>query len=344
MKEEDLMRYRAVLLFASIVLITMSFFAGCETLKSSKPIMPIKEYEKMIVGRFDANYIGTENCLRACHAHDKIKQNFEASTMGAQMSSKSGMPVVDCESCHGPGSLAVEGITEEKVAEDEKAGKHTACKFDTLINLKTLPSPAQSLICLKCHSANATFNLHNWNTGAHSSADVSCSDCHKIHAGPDLIVRAKEVNEMCFRCHAQTKAEFTLPSHHAVLEKKVICTDCHDPHGSIGEGLLRRESVKETCAQCHTDKQGPFAFEHGDIMEECSSCHNPHGSVNNNMLKTSEPFLCLQCHEGHWLRQASGASVSKETKATYYTMCTDCHSTIHGTDLPSPSGKGRFVK
>ena len=72
------------------------FFAGCESLRTSKPIIPLKEYEQMIVGRLDANYIGTQNCLSACHVHDKIKQDFDASTMGVQLSKKSGMPLVNC--------------------------------------------------------------------------------------------------------------------------------------------------------------------------------------------------------------------------------------------------------
>ncbi|MGD1076582.1 MAG: cytochrome C, partial [Thermodesulfovibrionales bacterium] len=156
------------------IFIAVTIISGCETLRTSKPIIPVKEYEAMIVGRLDANYVGTHNCLSACHFHDKIRQDFDASTMGVQLSRTSGMPIVDCESCHGPGSLAIEGITPEKVEMDAKAGKQTACDYKTLINLKDLPAPAQSLICLKCHTANATFNLHNWNGSVHAFNDVSC--------------------------------------------------------------------------------------------------------------------------------------------------------------------------
>ncbi|MBI4823263.1 MAG: DmsE family decaheme c-type cytochrome, partial [Nitrospirae bacterium] len=293
--------------FASFVLFIA--ISGCESLRISKPIMPIKEYEKMIVGRFDANYIGTNNCLKACHTHDKIKRDFEAGTMGAQLSAKSGLPLVDCESCHGPGSLAVEGITEETVTADKEKGIETACKYETFIPLtgleKTLikqepiPAPAMSLICLKCHTANATFNLHNWNTSLHAINDVSCSDCHKIHEGPDLIVKPRETFQMCTKCHEAIKLEFSLPSHHPVLEKKVLCTDCHEPHGTLGEKNLRKETVKATCTQCHADKEGPFVFEHADNTDDCSSCHRPHGSQHRHLLTASQPFLCLQCHEGH---------------------------------------------
>ncbi|MBI4689766.1 MAG: DmsE family decaheme c-type cytochrome [Nitrospirae bacterium] len=328
---------RYLLVFLSGIFI----LAGCETLRVSRPIMPVKEYEKMIAGRLDADYVGTARCLSACHSHDGIKHNFEASTMGAQLSKKSGMPIVDCESCHGPGSLAIEGITPEKVEQDRKEGKETKCKFETLLDFKTLPAQALSLICLKCHTANATFNLHNWNAATHSINDVSCSDCHKIHKGPDLIVSPKETSEMCYRCHQEARAEFSLPSHHPVPEKKVFCTDCHDPHGGVlSEKLLRKNTIKEQCTQCHADKEGPYVYEHAETMENCSTCHNWHGSVNNNLLIVREPFLCLQCHEGHRISSTS----SVESKSSYYTRCTDCHSTIHGTDIPSASGKGRFIQ
>lgn len=322
-------RGRKYLLFTLAASLLMLW--GCETLKASRSILPQKEYERMILGRFDADYVGTDNCLKTCHFHDKITQDFEASTMGAQMSPKTGLPLVDCESCHGPGSLAIKDLTKKKVKHDKKKGKQTACNYKTLINLEELPAPAQSLICLKCHTANATFNLHNWNCSEHAMNDVSCSDCHKIHAGPDLIVRPQETYEMCYECHEDVKAEFSLPSRHPVPEREVICTDCHDPHGVTAESLLRKDTIRETCAECHAYKEGPFVFEHAEITEDCTVCHTLHGSVNDYLLTEGIPFLCLQCHEGH----GTGAD---------YIQCTDCHSQIHGTDIPSASEEGRFTQ
>lgn len=321
---------------------------GCAYLKTSRPILPIKEYERMVAGRFDADYVGTDRCLSACHAHDKIRSYFEASTMGVQLSRESGLPLVNCESCHGPGSLAVKDITKERVKADEEKGIRTACDYKTFIDIENLPAPAKSLICLKCHTGNATFNLHNWNAGIHAINDVSCIDCHTIcktfKAGsPDLKVRPRDTAEMCYKCHTHVRAEFMLPSHHPVNEKKVFCTSCHDPHDGGSEKPFRRLTIKDTCTYCHVEKAGPFVFEHGGMTDDCMGCHSSHGSPNNNLLNVRMPFLCLQCHDGHVVR-INGTRTTGESKRVYYTRCTDCHPTIHGTDIPSASGKGYFTQ
>jgi len=325
-----------MIIFLSLLFMIIS---GCETLKQSKPIMPIEEYERMLLGRLDANYIGTDNCLAACHYHDKIRQDFEASTMGAQMSTQSHLPLINCESCHGPGSLAVEGITGESGAKDDEQGYVTACNYDTFIEFGNLPAGAKSLLCLKCHSENATFSIHNWSAGPHAMNDISCFDCHKVHDGPILITEPAEIKDLCTKCHQQQNAEFLLPSHHPVPEKRIFCTDCHDHHGSINEKLLVEDTIKETCTRCHAEKEGPFVFEHADNTEECNRCHKPHGSVNNNLLVVKEPFLCLQCHSTH----RTDNTKPVEERAGRHTRCTDCHSQIHGSDLPSVSHEGAFI-
>ncbi len=323
-----------------VVLVVLMGALGCEFLRESKPIVPMQEYELMLIGRLDADYVGTDTCLSACHFHDQIKTDFDASTMGAQLSEQSGLPLVNCESCHGPGSLAIAGITPELVATEAAAGRQTACKYDTFLDLKKLPPPAQSLLCQKCHTKNATFSLHNWAAGAHAYGDVSCFDCHDIHAGPDLKASPRETNNLCLRCHPRQRMEFQLPSRHPVLDNRFFCVDCHDPHGTVAEGLLREETLKETCTLCHGAMEGPYLFEHADLNDDCATCHSVHGSVNDNLLKVREPFLCLQCHGGH---RTSSDPVTEETKGAFFTRCTDCHSQIHGTDLPSVSGQGGFL-
>lgn len=135
---------------------------------------------------------------------------------------------------------------------------------------------------------------------------------------------------VCFNCHKAQEVQSKMPSHHPIEEGKASCTGCHNPHGGPN-GLLRAESVTETCFKCHADKLGPFTYEHPPVTEDCTICHNPHGSVQNNLLAQSQPFLCMKCHAGP--HSSSSTMANPETFPGYYNECTDCHATIHGSDV-----------
>lgn len=325
------MRRAFLLLF--IVLSAPLCIVACAELKQSRPILPVREYEKMIVGRLDAEYVGTDNCVARCHRHDKIADDFRRSIHGEQTKPEDGLPLVNCESCHGPGSLAIARIGDNI---EENDARKVKCDTSTFLDIMNLPSQAQSLICLKCHSAASTPVLTHWNTSSHALNDVSCFDCHKLHQGPQQKVSRDQMSGLCFGCHPEIKAENNLFSHHPLREKKMVCTDCHDPHGTTQEKLLLGNTPKETCTRCHMEKQGPFVFEHADVTENCTNCHTPHGSVNNHLLNAAMPFLCLQCHAGH----SGSVSTTSGSKELFANRCTDCHSQIHGTDIPAPAFGG----
>jgi predicted CXXCH cytochrome family protein len=140
-------------------------------------------------------------------------------------------------------------------------------------------------------------------------------------------------NDACLRCHQAERAQFSMPYHHPVREGKMSCADCHDPHGGAAGDNLRMASVNQLCLSCHAQYRGPFAYQHPPVTEDCLLCHFPHGSPNTNLLEVSEPALCLQCHAGHH----NGAGLPLTDR------CTNCHISIHGTDVPTPSGGSRFV-
>ncbi len=316
------------LVIAPILFLTL--LSGCETLVDSPPLLKQSEYEKMIAGSFEADYIGTKACAEKCHK--RYMYDLERSVHGEQVDIR-GLPRVNCESCHGAGSLISDSPDKEKVK----------AEHETLIDIPSLPPQAKSLICLKCHTANSTFFLHNWNSSIHASSDITCLDCHKLHKGPQQKVSYEKLSELCFQCHRSVEAEFRLNSRHPVPEKKMFCSDCHNPMSGESRKLLKETSIKEVCTRCHGEKKGPFVYEHADLTEDCRNCHRPHGSINNNLLKVNEPFLCLQCHNGH-RDKSRDALASPSMKQSFYTRCTDCHSMIHGTDMPSKKGKGTFIQ
>lgn len=315
------------------VLITITLLlAGCVSPKQSRPLLPVAEYEKMIVGRLDAEYVGTDNCVAKCHRHDKITDYFKHSVHGEQIRSETGLPLVNCESCHGPGSLAIANIEESKRLHGEAGDK---CDTSKMLDIRQLPPQAQSLICLKCHSAASTPTLSQWPSSIHALNDLSCFDCHKLHQGPQQKVSRDKMAELCYGCHPDVRAQFSLFAHHPIREKKMSCFDCHDPHGSSQPKMLKGVSQRDLCTRCHMEKNGPFAYEHGDVTENCSNCHTPHGSVNRRLLAAAMPFLCLQCHG-----PAHRSTLADATKPLFANRCTDCHFAIHGSDTPDNRGIG----
>jgi DmsE family decaheme c-type cytochrome len=96
---------------------------------------------------------------------------------------------------------------------------------------------------------------------------------------------------------------------------------------------------EEPCMKCHSDKRGPFAFEHPAVrVDGCESCHMPHGSTNARLLRRPVVFtLCLECHNGagNFGRQGDGIrlqSASHNMADPRFRNCTACHVRIHGSN------------
>jgi len=275
----------------------------------------------------DAALVGNETCA---DCHDEISEAFHRTIHGlAYKADQSGWSV-SCESCHGPGSAHVEEGDPELIINPANTDQ-----FDG------------SETCLNCHK---TESLDDWAYSHHNSADVNCSSCHSVHTTSEQIVR-KSSPELCYECHTDVRAASYMPSHHPVAEGKIECRDCHNPHGG-SLSLTADDTGRELCFGCHGEKEGPFVYEHAPVNEDCLSCHTPHGSVADNLLIQTEPGLCLNCHAMHFHATIEGvegefvpplaperASLSTHDawKRGMLTKCTQCHTEIHGTDLPSQS-------
>jgi DmsE family decaheme c-type cytochrome len=141
-------------------------------------------------------------------------------------------------------------------------------------------------------------------------------------------------------------------SHHPVREGKMACASCHNPHEGTRPKMVKADSVNELCYTCHTEKRGPFLFEHAPVREDCVTCHEPHGSNQGRMLAQKAPNLCWNCHltgSGHF---GSGDNFSTEkgvpvappgAPSGFPTVnsrfiersCRTCHVKIHGSNHPS---------
>ena len=320
------------------VLLLVMFLAACATGAIREKMLSMPQID-------GASYVGQDTCL-GCHddmAGDMFAigtgtEGFAKNVHGRLADFEMLGAEKGCESCHGPGSLHVEG------------------EGDTAYILRPAELSAEEVgaICSTCHTDGS---LMDWTHSEHALADLSCTDCHSMHSEHTAkTLLKKEDPELCYSCHQEMQAKANFPSHHPIKEGKMSCGDCHNPHGELNT----HERTNDLCLDCHTRYQGPFVFGHAPVEDDCTICHDPHGSVANNMLKQNEPFLCLQCHEGHFhmLRnsaqaQTTGTPVNGTIPVTtgmtdtanphgtegfqssFGTKCTTCHKVVHGSDFPS---------
>jgi DmsE family decaheme c-type cytochrome len=245
-----------------------------------------------------------------------------------------------CTNCHGESDAHVKGGAGAKA--DRRPSPDVVFKKSGAL------ADVQSGQCMNCHKKDS--NRSHWPGSTHESRDVTCANCHTVHAAKDKVLAKATQFEVCFTCHKEQRAQVNRPSHHPVLEGKVACSDCHNPHGSTGPSLVKRDNVRDTCFQCHAEKRGPFVHNHQPATEACTICHQPHGTVVESMLKVRAPFLCHECHTPHggFIPQILGAQVSGllpnppqagrgkgTTNLTQGRGCLNCHTEVHGSNNPS---------
>jgi predicted CXXCH cytochrome family protein len=286
-----------------------------------------------------ARLAGSEACA-GCHPNHSALVSRTPHAGGA----KSAQQVQGCEGCHGPGQAHIDAV----FSGDLQSARERIFAFKG-------PSAENSARCLSCHgSGNQTRGFAH---SEHHLQGVGCQSCHSAHPVDQGAGEAGRVAEraffgttgsrreeqrwldgkllgtrqpdLCYGCHAGVEAQFSLPTRHRVSEGAMQCSGCHNPHGSASKPMLRG-AAWETCVGCHTEKRGPYVFEHPPMrVEGCVNCHEPHGSVNRNLLLRREGrFLCLQCHVDPFAANVPHGRLSFATRGE----CVRCHAAIHGSN------------
>jgi DmsE family decaheme c-type cytochrome len=206
-----------------------------------------------------------------------------------------------------------------------------------IVNFKKVSADEANTRCLSCHEIKT--HTAKFSSGVHADANVSCVSCHSIHNAQQATkLLSAKAPQLCFSCHTEIRAEFDRPYRHRVSQGLVECKDCHNEHGSFVAKELRTTGNQDAvCYKCHTEKQGPFAFEHLPVKTEgCSSCHTPHGSTNPRLLTVSQVnLLCLQCHTLTTDVASTPPSGPAHNQNQRFQACTLCHTAIHGSNFSS---------
>ncbi len=321
-----------LLVSALVVLaaVTASAAAWPSASNEAKPAVTEEKAKAATPSGADGDYAGSETCI-LCHADQQ--RRFKNTIMGKVMANpRTPLEARGCESCHGPGKAHVEA----------RGGKETIpVRFgkDSKNSVEE-----KNAACLDCHSnGNRLF----WKGSPHQSRAMACVDCHQVkqELHPTLSSDSrynaplsenkgmkKPQPELCLQCHQMRRAQLQRSSHMPYREGKVTCTSCHNPHGTPNPKQLIQSTTNENCLSCHTERRGPFLWEHPPVMENCANCHEAHGTNNPQLLKVRMPRVCDSCHLTS--RHPTTPTLLNSVR-DFNRGCTNCHSAIHGSNHPS---------
>ncbi len=255
-----------------------------------------------------SQYVGSETC-KGCHedVYKGVERTPHVRTLGAGKAPEH----QGCEGCHGPGAAHVEGGGDKS----------------KILSFTGASSEEVTQRCLTCHEKK--IEQREFQRSVHNENGVSCTSCHSIHHTRSEYLLVSQQPTLCYSCHMEQKADFQKPFRHRVDEGLIKCTDCHNAHGALRDRQLRSSPNQDlVCGKCHSDKRGPFVFEHEPVrVEGCMACHTPHSSVYPRMLLTARVnTLCLQCH----VQIPVGVHGAQNQ---YRSACIICHLNIHGSNV-----------
>ena len=293
------------------------------------------------------------------NAQDLTQPQGQSKSQDEKPATHAAFDVNDCKACH-----EAQFTTFAKTPHASNAGSCATCHGDAVvahlqsnlekgepgsvdaISMKKRKSKEIIETCLGCHEKS---HHPNWVGGAHDRRGVACTECHSVHEPHSAKGQLKTAFEpdTCYRCHSAIRAQSLRTSHHPVREGLMTCTSCHNVHDGSRPKLIRADWTNELCYQCHTEKRGPFLWEHAPVRENCLNCHNPHGSNHDKMLVAQQPWLCQRCHLNtrhpgslYSNINAAGSQATASNRAVEH-ACKNCHQNVHGGNAPSGPYLGR---
>jgi nitrate/TMAO reductase-like tetraheme cytochrome c subunit len=198
-------------------------------------------------------------------AANNDKDNFQE--LPAALQSHAG---VQCESCHGPGSLHPGQVTFIG---------HGGSEVPNVINKGIAGVNLSQKQCAQCHESESGFEggFYQWRNSAHGGEPIRTdANCVKCHTGEGFVM-----------VYVKGEPQMALPD-----SVGVTCSTCHDPHGGPNEHQLRlvgnftfptgvtffNPGTGGLCMRCHNGRQAnPESY-------ALTSYRGPHHSTQGDML------------------------------------------------------------
>ncbi len=182
---------------------------------------------------------------------------------------------IDCERCHGPGSLHVQEKESGKIIDTSEGPDYS------IVNPKRLSADQQNNICMRCHLQGITVladghSFYDFRPGL-TLSDYLTTFLPHYEGGRDKMIMASHVERMMMsQCYLQSS--------------ELSCVTCHNPHISVKQ--TPSAQFNTACIKCHPSSN------HGTLeltaaqKENCIDCHMPKtGSIDIPHVAVTDHFI-----------------------------------------------------
>ncbi len=195
--------------------------------------------------------------------------DFVAQSENKYISLKTG---IDCERCHGPGSLHVADKSKGILVDTSKTPDYT------IVNPRRLSTELQNNVCQRCHLQGIAV-LNDGKTFFDFRPGMKLSEVMNVfmpqyEGAEDKMIMASHVERMKkSECYVQSG--------------KMSCITCHNPHVSVK--FTARQQYLNACYSCHQTKDNSAA----------SATLASHGCTESEKLRAAKENDCVTCHMPH---------------------------------------------
>jgi tetratricopeptide (TPR) repeat protein len=187
---------------------------------------------------------------------------------------------IDCERCHGPGSLHVLDRQTNRPVDTSKGPDYT------IVNPRRLSTEMQNNVCQRCHLQGIAV-LNDGKTFFDFRPGMKLSEVMNVfmpeyEGAQDKMIMASHVERMKkSQCYIQSG--------------KMSCITCHNPHISVK--FTPRAQYLNACQSCHGNVSGQHQCTESMQVRaaknnDCVTCHMPHnGSIDIPHVAVTDHFI-----------------------------------------------------
>ncbi|MGE0568328.1 MAG: tetratricopeptide repeat protein, partial [Bacteroidia bacterium] len=192
---------------------------------------------------------------------------------------------IDCERCHGPGSLHVKRKMNGDIIDTSKYIDYS------IVNPSKLSIDRQFDICQRCH-LQGNIVLKEGKSFLDFKPGMKLNDFQQVYlprftTSDDEFIMASHVDRLKqSACFIKSKEKSSLSNSLKPYKDALTCVTCHNPHVSVKQ--TNTEIFNNACKNCHN--------ENGNSKLNCTDKHYLKYSDEANIASSDKRISCVNCH------------------------------------------------